>query len=68
MAITKRTEQQLRTGRPIGAAKRVGSAYQANREAREPLLGLLLDAAALAALLYRRSAPKPDEREARAAS
>ncbi|MHB1533985.1 MAG: hypothetical protein ACYC1D_05115 [Acidimicrobiales bacterium] len=67
MAITNRTEQR-RPGRPIGAPKRAGSAYQANREALEPLLRLLLDAAALATLLYRRSAPKPDEREARAAS
>lgn len=67
MIITKRTEQR-RAGRPIGAAKRAGSAYQANREALEPLLRLLLDAAALAALLYRRSAPSTGEREPRAAS
>lgn len=67
MDVTKRTERR-RPGRPIGEAKRVGSAYQANREALEPLLRLLLDAAALATLLYRRSAPKADEREARAAS
>ncbi|MHB8289744.1 MAG: hypothetical protein ACYDEY_10995 [Acidimicrobiales bacterium] len=67
MTITERTEQ-CRAGRPIGAAKRAGSAYQANREALEPLLRLLLDAAALAALLWRRSAPKVDEREARAVS
>lgn len=67
MVITKRSEQR-RPARLIGAAKRTGSAYQANREALEPLLRLLLDAAALGTLLYRRSAPKADEREPRAAS
>jgi len=67
MAVTKQTEKR-RPGRPIGAAKQVGSAYQANREALEPLLRLLLDAAALATLFYRRSAPKADEREAGAES
>jgi hypothetical protein len=67
MTVTKRTEQR-RPGRPSGAAKRAGSAYQANREALEPLLRLLLDAAALAALMYRRSTPTADEREARAES
>jgi hypothetical protein len=67
MAITKQTEKR-RPGRPIRAAKRPGSANQANREALEPLPRLLLDAAALATLLYRRSAPTADEREPRAAS
>jgi hypothetical protein len=60
MSIPQRVEQR-RDGRPVGAANRAGSAYQANREAHEPLLRPLLDAAALAALLFRRPAPPPNE-------
>lgn len=66
MSSTEQVEQ--RPAGPIGAARRAGSAYQANREALEPLLRLLLDAAALAALIYRRTGPKTDERERRGAS
>ena len=57
--------QQRHAARPIEAAR---TAYQANRKALEPMLRLLLDAAALVALLYRRTAPKTNERESQAAS
>ncbi len=67
MGINERTEQR-RPARLIGAAKRAGSAYQGSREALEPLLRLLLDAAALTTLFYRRSAPTAGDRDPQAAS
>ena len=65
MPGTKRVEQHC-TARSIGAPRRAGSAYHANRAAPEPLLRLLLDAAAVAAPIYRRAVPATDERAPRA--
>ncbi len=55
MFSTKQVERST-PSRKIRAARRAGVAYQANREALEPPLRLLLDAA-LAARMYPRSAP-----------
>ena len=61
MFSTKQVERST-PSRKLRAARRAGVAYQANREALEPPLRLLLDAA-LAARMYPRSAPGASERE-----
>ena len=63
-----RQVEHRRAARQIGAAIEAGSANRGNREALGPLPRLLLMAAALATLVYRRAALRSAGRQPQAAA
>lgn len=62
-----RAERGVKRGQAMAAAKGAASAYRANREELEPLVRLIVDVLALAALAWRRRAT-PAERTTKEAA